>query len=214
MTGFLIAEMDYVLFIYGFAFIVLAGTCATMRREQPRRLPWLWLGLFGLSHGFYEWMDLLALAFGDGPTFGALRAGLLAISLLCLLEFGRQGLRLGQGPSVGRWVHIPLVACAFAGGLAGLPGLNAGIRYFLALPGAGWSALALFRASSTKGGPEAALRFGAAALCGYAVVAGMVPPQASFVPASALHIDSFLALTGVPVQVVRAAMAVIISASL
>jgi hypothetical protein len=48
----------------------------------------------------------------------------------------------------------------------------------------------------------------------YALAAGLVPNPAPFFPASWLNYDSFLAFTGVPIQLIRGLLAVWVSVSL
>jgi hypothetical protein len=73
MTTFFQAQMDYICFFYGLAFIGLGVVAYILSKEANHRLPWGWLALFGLTHGANEWLDLMALVWGDGAWFGALR---------------------------------------------------------------------------------------------------------------------------------------------
>lgn len=80
MSEFLRQQMDYIFFSYGLAFILLAAACHTLARAGGVRLPWRWLGLFGLSHGINEWLDLLAVEFGDTPIFAAIAGAVVAMA--------------------------------------------------------------------------------------------------------------------------------------
>ena len=139
-------QLDLVFFVYGLAFLLLAGVCAGLWGQEREALPWKWLALFGLIHGVNEWLDLLALSTGDCRTFAAVRLVTLAGSFLCLAEFGRVGVRAAGGRVPGLWALALLVLLAAAGGLMGIPGPQA-IRYALGLPGAAWAAAALWRAA-------------------------------------------------------------------
>ena len=56
MSRFLNAQLDYILFFYGLAFFLLAAVCWGLARDRDRLLPWMWLGLFGLTNGVNEWL--------------------------------------------------------------------------------------------------------------------------------------------------------------
>jgi hypothetical protein len=206
-----LAQMDYTFFVYGLAFILLAGICATMRAERYDGLPWVWLGLFGLLHGLHEWMELLELTFGRSSIVARFHPAMLPLSFGSLLEFGRRGTRSSEGKSVGPWVHLPFLAGAAAGMTAGWEGFDVATRYCLALPATAWAAVTMVRASRIADSPLGALRLGAMAMGGYMVAAGVVVPPATFVPASVFNADSFQAFTGIPIQVFRAALAVLVS---
>jgi len=118
----------------------------------------------------------------------------------------------GKGP--GRWVLGPLLALAALGGLAGRQGFNVMDRYATALVGGLWAALALRAAFCAERGRNRSLLAAAFAMAAYALATGAVVPRASFFPASALNHDSFLGVTGVPVQLLRGIAAVIIAAAL
>ena len=119
MTTFFQAQMDYIFFFYGLAFIGLGVVAYILSKEVNQRLPWGWLALFGFTHGFNEWLDLMALVWGDGVWFEALRWAIMTASFLCLVEFGRLSLTQRRGRGPGRWL---LVVLALAAGLGALDG--------------------------------------------------------------------------------------------
>ena len=85
-------QLDYILFFDGLALLLLAVVCALMRRQQTQpSIPWIWLGLFGLTQGIDKWLDLLAVSLGDGTIFSAIRLGVMILSFGFLFEFGRDG---------------------------------------------------------------------------------------------------------------------------
>ncbi len=51
MTTFFQAQMDYIFFFYGLAFIGLGVVAYILAKEVNQRLPWGWLALFGFTHG-------------------------------------------------------------------------------------------------------------------------------------------------------------------
>jgi diguanylate cyclase (GGDEF)-like protein len=214
MNLFFERQMDYIFFIYGLAFLIMAAVCITMRREE-RRLPWVYLGLFGVTHGFNEWLDLIAITLGDNPVFTASRIFVMIVSFLFLLEFGRSGLLMVKRKGPGRWIYLPLLLVALIGGTTGWSGLNAASRYALGLVGGISSVLALLLASRGLDNSERrALVSGGIGMGLYAVATGAVVPPALFFPATLLNQAFFLNTFGFPIQLVRGVFAVWIASSI
>ncbi len=212
--GFLLTQADYICFIYGLALVLLSAVCITIRHDDPRGLSWAILGLFGFIHGVYEWMEMLSLSLGDSPIFASVRLCVLALSYVVLFEFARTGWRRLQGTGPGCWVYAPFLLIALSGALAGESGLHVTVQYALAWPSATCAALTLVRAARIDRTSGAGLMLGATALLGYAIAAGLVVPPAHFFPASTLNTNVFFDYTGLPLQMVRAILAVLIAASL
>ncbi len=207
--------MDYIFFIYGLSFILLAIVCHDMTTERSGDRPWRWLCLFGWLHGFSEWLDLLALSLGDAPVFQAVRLGMMTVSFMALMEFGRRGLRRDAGPAarnvLGSWLVPALALLGLLGVFSGsMNGLNVAFRYSLGLPGALMAGLALFRipGGGNGAGSRIGTRLAAVALLLYAPATGLIVPAAPFPPADWLNHDAFSAAAGFPIQLVRALCAV------
>jgi two-component system sensor histidine kinase/response regulator len=211
MKNYFAMQIDYIFFFYGLAFIGLAVVAYILSRED-KRLPWVWLGLFGLTHGLNEWLDLLAFSWGDAPVFAACRWAIMTASFMFLVEFGRLSLvrRRGHGP--GRWLLVILFLAALTGGLDGWSGVNATCRYALGLVGGIWAGWELCR-EARRVGPQFSpwLLASGAALILYALATGIVVPRARFFPASMLNQETFLQLTSLPIQLVRGLLAVAIA---
>ncbi len=214
MGEFLRSQLDYIFFFYGSTFLLLIPICLFLKRKSYRNLPWIWLIWFGALHGANEGLDLLALNFDFSPAFDLVRLGIMSMSFVCLAEFGRAGSRIicGRGPD--RGILALLVALVGVGGLAGLAGLLAASRYVLGVIGGLWAAGTLFLAAKTEPSGANQLKIGALCLTGYALATGLVPAPAPFFPASWLNYDSFLAVTGVPIQLIRGLIAFTFSTSL
>lgn len=227
-------DLVFVFFVYGLAFFSMgiALTLETLRapRLAERRVlrP---LAVFGLLHGTHEWMEIILLqGIWVGLPFPQelswLRVGWLAISFVPLVLFGAL-LLSAQGSRPG---FLYLAAGLLALYLL-LLALNARIdpahflgradalaRYVLAVPGGvlAWLALRLrARGVSAEGRKDLASHFRWAAL-GFGIY-GMtqifVAPM-DMLPARFLNAEVFQGLFGFPVQVVRATMAILVTASL
>ncbi|CAB3746184.1 GGDEF domain-containing protein [Paraburkholderia humisilvae] len=218
MAAFMSNQLDFILFFYGLAFILLGFTCFAIARSTmgERRTAWGTLAGFGLVHGLGEWLDLCALIVGDRPAFAEMRTAVMTLSFVLLLDFARleaigRGLRLP-----GRWIHVlPVTLVALVGVAYGLTPANVAARYAIGFSGA--LATSLVFASQARGASGAAKRFAAFASAGfllYAVAAGIVVPAAAFWPANIVNYGVFSSLTGLPVQLVRGLLACWLSFSI
>jgi diguanylate cyclase (GGDEF)-like protein len=197
------SQMDYILFFYGLAFLILAAISFTVReRESP--LFWFLLGLFGLTHGLSEWLDLVAFALGDAPLFSAFRTLLMIVSFVFLFEFGRRSLAAVEKISVGKWIYIPISFLVFYGSREGWTGVNAMARYGLGLTGGLLSSLAIYLACwKDNEKVNRTLLAGSLALGLYTLSTGIIVPSASFFPARFINYSTFSAFFGFPVQLAR-----------
>ncbi|MFA5354949.1 MAG: PAS domain S-box protein, partial [Thermodesulfovibrionales bacterium] len=211
---FLQGQLDYIFFFYGLAFILLAAICAIIRQEKPWPLSWGWLGLFGLSHGINEYLELIALGLGDSPFFSSLRLGVVTLAYCFLLEFGRDGLNRLQEKAAGRWIYIPLLLLAMTGGMAGIAGLNAPVRYSVGFIGGLLSSWALFRASRAEQNIRRVLFLAFIVMTLYTLSVILVVPKSAFFPASVINDASFLSFTGLPIQLIRGLLAIILAVAI
>ena len=209
MATFFSTQLDFILFFYGLAFLLLGTTCFGISRGGRAGEYWGVLGLFAFAHGMGEWLDLTALIVGDSPAFALSRIALLTGSFLLLMEFARRNaIRFGLKLQ-GRWLYPPLVLLVVFGGLIG--GLTTAgdlARYAIGFVGA--LATSLVFVSDAKGVSGAARRFMMFAAVGFAVygvAAGIIVPAAPFWPAAELNYDWFVQLTGIPIQFVRGLLA-------
>jgi diguanylate cyclase (GGDEF)-like protein len=208
MAAFLNAQLDFVFFFYGLAFILFGAVCFAIGRGE-RRESWGMLGLFGVVHGASEWLDLIALAVGDVPTFAVCRTAVMAGSYVFLLEFARQeAIRFGWKVP-GPWIFIPLVGSVIlAGMLGGSVISNVLARHVLAFPGAMAASLVFLGRARELSGPDKWLAISVALGFGlYAVAAGAITPTAAFWPASMLNYQWFTRSTGIPIQLIHGLLA-------
>ncbi|MBI4319034.1 MAG: sensor histidine kinase [Chloroflexi bacterium] len=235
MSSFFSHNLVFVFFVYGLAYFsmglaILLESRKSSNLKLASSLPFL--GGFGLLHGVVEWFEMsMFITEAKSPaqewlaveTVGIL---LMALSIAFLLLFGS---KLLAGTTSAKWLEwapgllfaawfIAVIAdLALGGSLSDrwLTNANALARYVLYLPGSVLASMALaFQIPQfVEGNMPRIARATAGAAVAFAfnaVVAGLVVPAAPFPPASALNYDSFLALTGVPVQVLRAGSAITI----
>ena len=199
--------MDYIFFFYGLSFVGLGVLCYIFSKEVGQKLQWKWLALFGLTHGFQEWLNLLTRFWQTGVWFAVCRWFIMAAFFLFLLEFGRRSLRR-QGNGQGRWVLGILVLIAAVGALAGLNGLRGTTRYALGLMGglgAGWALCAEARQTDRR--YRLWLLAGGIGLMLYGLATGVIVGRAPFFPATVVNYRTIISLTGLPIQVICGVLA-------
>ncbi|HEX9101371.1 MAG TPA: GAF domain-containing sensor histidine kinase, partial [Polyangia bacterium] len=223
--------------VYGLAFVVTGVVVALESGRASslalsRALPFL--AAFGLTHGIHEWIEMFQLIGGAGqgaPLYVLIEGAsitLLAGSLACLLEFGARLTGLLDLERQAAWARVTRIfvaaylaalvlyrLIAFTGDEA-LFWTVADIvaRYLLGISGAALACAAMFlqrRAFQREGYAQfggdligAALGFG-----WFALMLFVVPPSPYF-PSSVLNTTAFLALTGVPAQLVQAGAIVVL----
>ena len=209
MTTFLSTQLDFILFFYGLAFLLLGATCFSISRGERGGESWGVLGLFAVAHGVDEWLDLTALIISDSPAFAVFRIALMTGSFMLLMEFARRNaIRFGLKLQ-GRWLYPPLVLLVAFGGFGG--GLTTAgdlARYAIGFVGALATSLIFVRdARELSGAARRFAIFTAVGFALYGVAAGAIVPAAPFWPAAKFNHDWFVQLTGVPIQLVRGLLA-------
>ncbi len=215
MREFFAGQLDYIFFFYGLSFMLVAAICFLLRNDRGQKVPWFWFGLFGVTHGMNEWLDLFAFSLGDSNYFLAVRLSVLALSYLFLFEFGRKAFTqlFIKKPYV--WIYLPLIILAFSGSLCGPRGLNASIRYSIGLPGGLLSAYCLFIAARTGPvGGRVSLKYASIMLGLYSLATGAIVPAATFFPASWFNGEAFFKLFGFPVQLLRGILTLLLAVTL
>jgi diguanylate cyclase (GGDEF)-like protein len=209
MAAFLSTQLDFILFFYGMAFLLLGSTCFSISRGERGGESWGVLGLFAVVHGVGEWLDLTALVISDSPAFAMFRIALMTGSFMLLMEFARRNAIRYELKLQARWLYPPLVLLvAFGGFKGGLSTAGDLARYAIGFVGA--SATSLIFAWDAKGLSGASRRFAICIAVGfglYGVAAGAIVPAAPFWPAAKFNHDWFVQLTGVPIQLVRGLLA-------
>jgi signal transduction histidine kinase len=235
------ANQSLVLFVQGQVFFVLGLVIAWQSRRHSRldlARHLGWLGLFGLTHALYVWGDVFIpiqatyLSHAWIETLLMVQTVLLAFSFAALFQFGAgalgdlypkvrwiqtvPGLLLVMWMSaflwasqVSRWNARELVVFA-----------DAWARYLLGISGAVVAAIGL-RAQTRQrmsepefASPSRAFQVASLALVAYAVLGGLVVSPVAFFPASMLNTDTVLNVLGVPVQVLRSMVGLVLAVSI
>jgi PAS domain S-box-containing protein len=214
MTDFFKGQMDYIFFFYGLAFIMLSVVCFMMTKAKGQRIPWVWLALFGVTHGLHEWVEILADVFGGRFPFRVVSPVLLITSYVALAEFGREAIIEVRGRGPGKMVFIPLLLITAAGGVAGLGGIEAASRFFWGLPAGILSSCALlFIAREAYPSEGRWLTAGGVSLGAYALLTVFSSYDNFLLSSLHLNDESFLRATGLPVELARGLLASLLALS-
>ena len=230
-------NITLVFFIYGLAFfsmglVLLFGSVRSPILVEGQVLrP---LAIFGIIHGCHEWIEMFLmggwLRIQNQLLWEWLRVGILTISFVCLVIFGitifsaqkilslRQ--KFGRYFVVLVYVMLVLLSGALISPVSGDRFMYSDVlsRYFLAVPGAALAGFALHRQASQTDhqslkGLNLALQTAGWGFILYAFTQ-VFGPKVSLFPANWINSPSFLLYFGFPIQVVRAGIAVWITASL
>lgn len=239
LSEFFDLNRGLILFVYGLVFFLL-GFAIILQTRRSSRLDLArslrWLAAFGITHGFYEWGDLfipIQAEYLNETTVQTLyffHKILLAVSFLCLFEFGIAVLPSNKRS---RWMHretilVFTVWIIFAFVL--FPGdpldsgwrrtTNAFARYLIGFPGGMLAAYGL-RAHTLQriaplNVPKIVNMFQVAgvSLMLYTLLAGTTPPPVEFFPGNILNTQTFEDFTGAPPMVFRSLFGALIAFTL
>lgn len=233
MREFFQNNLDIVFFIYGLAFVVMGLAIVIQPRQDSSfkigKVLWF-LGAFGLTHGFNEWLDMWAIIRKDQainmPLLDIFRWLILIVSFYFFLEFGRRLLKISLKNTkrtaffLDYRIDVALILVVLLLGFSGknfMPTSGIWARYLLAFPGGLLTALGLVvyyhnEIKQDLPGLRGNFYYSAISLFIYSILGGLVVAPADFFPASVINTVSFLNISfGIPVQVFRALCAVISS---
>ncbi len=207
MTGIFEGQFDYIYFLYGLSFFLFGIICFSTGRGKFRKIPWEWLGLFGVAHGFSEWMEMCQIIYGRSQLLSVSSLVLHGVSFLFLLEFARVGLFRLKGIRIAHWAYLPILLLLPLIHPSGINGWNILLRYSLGFPGAYAASRMLYEFYRKEHKDNSSLVFLSAMLALYAVLTGLVTPKADFFPARLINNESFYRTLGLPVQLLRGVVA-------
>lgn len=233
-------EFKLIYFFYGLAFFSMGLAALLQSKYRESDFPLIkvihYLGLFGIAHAGVEWLHLVVIGDFFQVRFIFLIAPLNALSFLFLFLFGiklynlsfhdkGKLLYLSVIPKVvfSLWLMYYLYILIFHGIFEPEPYafLNNMARYFIGFPAGIFSAIAVFKnikfiskiklyTSDSKIITRYFKAFGIV-LGLYGLLTGLIVRKAGYFPASLLNTESFYNITGIHVQVARAASAIIIT---
>ncbi|MFA7294487.1 MAG: PAS domain S-box protein [Candidatus Omnitrophota bacterium] len=209
MELFFKSQMDYIIFIYGMSFFILAVVCLLLIRIQEKILPWFWLGLFGFAHAINEWLDLWALSVGDTFSFRLVRLGVLVLSFILLAEFSRLSFLVLKGKSLSRWLLIPSLLLVYLGWYFGKDsGLNFTCRYFLGFVSA-FSAgvILIFYALKLKNTQRRLIASLGIFITAYSFTQLVIANPPFLLKHTLFNQDNFFRFFGFPIQLLRSVLA-------
>ena len=231
MTAVSATILENIYFIYGLAFFVMGLAVLlelgrTSELRFARSMPWL--AAFGLIHGSHEWLEMFELM-GHLPgtlPMEQVRLVLLVVSFACLAAFGFSLSRPEQAPPrESMWRTLVLIGVCLGGmGLLRfrlqssewIGAASVWARYSLGIVGAvftSWALAAQGRIFAQRG----MARFGqdlvwaAIAFALYGIVGQVFVPKTGLPPSNIVNSDLFLRLFGIPIQLFRAVMAVVVA---
>jgi len=227
--------MTLVFFVYGLAFFSMGLVMSFETGRSPilvERRFLIPLAVFGLLHGLHEWFEMFLLQSGgygvsDYSILAWLRIALLVASFSALLIFGlqlinpkRELFRKGYPKWIGGMIVYILFILVLSGSIwishrDIVAHIDMVARYLLAIPGSMIAGVALYRESNRaiqQSMPELKdpLRLAAGGFLIYALSQVFVP-AADIFPANIVNSTNFLNATGIPIQIIRAAMAIMIT---
>ncbi len=215
MTTALDGNLDYILFVYGLGFVLLAIAILGLGATVASPLPWKWFAVSVLFLGLSIWTDMFAMAIAERlaeevPHTAAdmLRTVLFVLGCAFLVEFARICWAAAGGRRVGRWIIVVLLALAASGSLAGPRGLDATAAGLLGLTGGLWAAAGIWRYQRVGGRHGRPLRLTAVALALFVVVQSILAFQTLWLNAEWMERESSFATGSLPVQLLCMAIAV------
>lgn len=107
MEGFLQSQIDFLLFYFGLAYLLVGCICFLMAQIDKKDFFWNLLGVFGLTRGIFQWVYLFKILFGELLWMNHILLFLHVMSFLFLFEFGRRHLEK-KDKRFGSWLYIPL----------------------------------------------------------------------------------------------------------
>ncbi len=228
-----INNLDIVFFIYGLAFVIMGLAVFFQPKDNSAfelsKIIWL-IGLFGIVHGVNEWLDMWAIIKIKGKIFDIIRWFCLVFSFIFLFEFGQRTCFFKDK----NWKYnksyrytfrqsiLPLVVIGgiFIIGFLSKDFWQVGSilsRYLLGFVGSWLTGYGFY---SYYKHDESILNFlnvkkyflyCSISFLIYGVLGGLIVPKGSFFPSTIINTDTFIEYVHLPVQLLRACLAVVIS---
>ncbi|WP_027359157.1 PAS domain-containing hybrid sensor histidine kinase/response regulator [Desulforegula conservatrix] len=212
--SFFESQMDYVFFIYGLAFILLAAVTYNMKADSTEAPKWKFLGFFGVIHGVNEWLEMLKFSMDTtGIYFVVFSTSLLLVSFLFLFEFARSSFSVFRSKPFSAYFYIPFILIPLTAFPSGMTGVSAAVRIICGLSAGLLSTAVLIRygLSLKRRGLGNDIISASASMAVYTLLSGLVTSKTGFSPGNIINQDAFMGLFHMPVQIFRAMAAISIS---
>ena len=207
------SQMDYIFFIYGMSFLILAAACLLLIKTQEIKLPWFWLGLFALIHSINEWLDLFSISIGDNHLFGLLRLSVVLLSFVFLAVFSWSSLAVLRGKSFNQWFFIPWLLLVYSGWYFGKDtGFNFTCRYFLGFVSALSAGIILVLYASKLRNTKRRLTIALGLFIGaYSFTQLVIANPPILLAHTLFNQDNFVRFFGFPIQLLRCVLAMCVA---
>ncbi|MFQ3548412.1 MAG: PAS domain S-box protein, partial [Armatimonadota bacterium] len=197
-------QLDYIIFLYGLGFFILAAICALYNNKDKQTLPWTWLGGFGLLQGLYQWLNLINFIFEESFIVKVIKLCILVCSYIFLFEFARISTKITTGKNISRWLTFIFLGIGCIGSIYGFDALKVAINYCLGFAGGLWAAFCIIvqYRKSKKDSKTKSLFYLGILLIVFSIINAVNVPKISVFPASSLNQDTFIAFSGFPLELV------------
>ncbi len=198
-------EHDYLLFLTGVGFLIVAMQAYNLSRSGDRSLPWGYLAGFGIILTLVNWTSAIALVYLPPASVATATQLAAAVAYLLLVEFWRQAsARLGVWTQP-RWILLPPLALIVLGILTGQTGITIVVNYLLGVVACGFAAyVILVKARRGSAADQRPLIVAAFALSAYAILGMFAEKSVGVFPLSILNATSFESTLRISVQALRA----------
>lgn len=197
-------ESDYLLFVTGVGFVLIALQAYNLRRSGEHSLPWGYLAGFALVWAAIDWAAAVALVYLPPASVSTASHLVAAIAYLLLVEFWRRGpAKLGmwtQHP----WILGPPLIMVVLGIISGQTGIAIAVNYGLGLVACGVAAYVMLTHARRSGPVGRPLAVASVALAMYAVLGVFADEVVRVFPFNVLNSAAFEAAVRVNVQLPRA----------
>ncbi len=200
IVSFLNNQTDYLLFLHGMIWGLLAATAASHARHESRRMDWGWLAVFGFAMGLTQFWALIAPLWSPPQISVYAMLAVRGVAFAALIECARSSLARAGRAMPGRWIVLLFVAVASLGAWWGSEAL---VDYVLGVPAACGMAVALIMISREHFRGRMVLRIAGVGFAIYGLTVALGVPGASWVPASFFNEGRIGAWLGIPYVTLR-----------
>jgi len=215
-ASFFVLQTDYIQFLTGLSFFILAAVSFCLRRIPTPLLSWTNLGWFGVLFGCCQWVECAFTNMGHWPVFEAAHSILFAGATTCLLLFSATEL-------MPRWVSrpwlrmslklFPLVILAVVIRVGGVQEYEMAIFLFLAAI-ATYCARRMWRSARFTRVSKSALGLATTSMVLMALSFLLGAPKNGSFPASVINRENFESFAGFPVSYLYIVIPLLLAASL